>query len=1441
LYVPVKQDLASLSPESRRRSASVPHPIETNTSMINTSNNITSNYGQMDTLRKKRIEFVLSKLNEPTTKSKSRPLMQTVSAAYIDKQSRPSLLRRGSLTDIFEDTDKEQAPSIPAVEEILSMKWDDFAKSLPRRVKHHTYYKDLAKANSRILEDGQTIINAFKLFQKPEDISDDVPPPPPPMPVKIEEKSIHTADISFKDMLSKKFAENQSKAPIIEDSVVTSNEELISSAPPLPPPLPPKPAELRVNMLSYGNSEIEYEEMFGITNDGINIWMINVELTTKVESVSPSNYGVFYENDCYLILNIPKETDTLKKSTDKTINLHMWVGSKSSVDKKAISAIRAVELNKYVNDKGIHFREEQGTETDLFQSYFPYGISVEEGGSENKFRNYAEVSVVSSRAVEFTSPLLYAVIWRAKEKKLINIIQVELKLESLNNCDVFLLDAGNKIFLWKGDKVDNVLFFLCLGIANQINISYRSSEATVIDLSDNQDPSLVGLFWKYIGGNTTSSPPNISDISQYTNVNESLYRLDKTVEGGFTLETLPSTQLGISKSLLLPDHCYLLHTDSQIFIWIGSKSSFKDRKAIRALAVEFIKKEQVLADLYSENEASESLYFKAKFIDWPSDTIKLLEARGKNIQPSYTGKLATEKSRGVNVADLVSSQDEPQLEPTSVFEEEEKPVLNETKGTAELWILDNIIGPQFSKWPAEERSHFYSEDAWMLLYTYYDSSDKQKYKTYFWEGQDCSSKWWASWSAGFFPTLEKKIVLSGGDPPTKERVMQWKESKAFSKLFTSMLVVHKGKYKQHVKQPRSVSLFQLTTINGVSRAIEIDLKSDLLNSKYIYLLFNNSSKLLYIWNGSLSSPEDKNISLLISQLFEATIQVIEEHNEPLVFWELIGHKSTKYLNQEFHSKYCNPIRLYKCSTLSGDFTIQQVLNFTQADLNNDESFFLDTYHELYLWIGQNSSESEKNLTQKAVKEYHTLISEKRNVQTPYLVISPETTIIEPIEFTRHFPAWNIKQNSLDPRQRTYLRYLERQKEEELSLLKQQEEEVEHANNESNDNVPTTEDKEEDNVIVIEVDSDSEIPTESELLQELHKLYSDSSSENSPVVSNRNSLDITDTYNAPLFSSSDYSIPNHGPPAMYLTYSDAFILYYLALQDTSIQDTQQQQVNVDTSTTVVTDNLSPIIVKEEEEPVNLDIEVQQLSKEVNTSKEEDKKVEVLLKEEKKEDNNKKKKKRKGKKKKNNNNSNNGVLSLSDNVPKTEVVVVPVVEPEVVVLPVKSEVVVPVEPVDTFTSTSSEISATVPTSEDTYSAPVQETPIMNEDTTTNSDPLEESTVETTPDSTTEIPLADSTVETTPADSFSTNTAIVDTEMVTDTDTKIAVTSFETEITPQPEEGPEDNNTKTPEESSSINVNINNSTTPISSPMGSPVGSPSQVKKKKNKNNNRRKKKR
>ncbi|VDN36886.1 unnamed protein product, partial [Cylicostephanus goldi] len=52
-------------------------------------------------------------------------------------------------------------------------------------------------------------------------------------------------------------------------------------------------------------------------------------------------------------------------------------------------------------------------------------------------------------------------------------------------------------------------------------------------------------------------------------------------------------------------------------------------------------------------------------------------------------------------------------------------------------------------------------------------------------------------------------------------------------------------------------------------------------------------------------------------------------------------------------------RLYQVCDRSGKLVIEEIANFNQESLDGDDVMLLDTYDQIYVWIGAGASEQEK--------------------------------------------------------------------------------------------------------------------------------------------------------------------------------------------------------------------------------------------------------------------------------------------------------------------------------------------------------------------------------------------------------------------------------------------------------------------------------------------------
>jgi len=99
-------------------------------------------------------------------------------------------------------------------------------------------------------------------------------------------------------------------------------------------------------------------------------------------------------------------------------------------------------------------------------------------------------------------------------------------------------------------------------------------------------------------------------------------------------------------------------------------------------------------------------------------------------------------------------------------------------------------------------------------------------------------------------------------------------------------------------------------------------------------------------------------------------------------------------------------RLFEVSNSSGYTFMKQVPAFRQEDLLTEDVYILDTYHELFIWVGEKSNKFEKSGALKDANQLLQSLSDGRKKEDVHIVEVAPTR--EPPIFKVQFPAWDEK-------------------------------------------------------------------------------------------------------------------------------------------------------------------------------------------------------------------------------------------------------------------------------------------------------------------------------------------------------------------------------------------------------------------------------------------------
>ncbi|KAI5081901.1 hypothetical protein GOP47_0001644 [Adiantum capillus-veneris] len=204
------------------------------------------------------------------------------------------------------------------------------------------------------------------------------------------------------------------------------------------------------------------------------------------------------------------------------------------------------------------------------------------------------------------------------------------------------------------------------------------------------------------------------------------------------------------------------------------------------------------------------------------------------------------------------------------------------------------------------------------------------------------------------------------------------------------------------------------------KVLELDatpLTKDLLESKKCFVLDCGTE--VFVWSGRMTSLEERKAA------YAAAEELLTAQNRPKhthITRVIEGSETSPFRanfdlggdsvgSEDGRSKVAVHPRLFACSIVRGKLEAIEVFNFTQNDLLSEDVMVLDTYDEVFVWIGENADVKEK---QQALD-----MGQKYAEQAAALEGRPETTPVqkvtegnEPFNFCKCFKEWDAEKASI---------------------------------------------------------------------------------------------------------------------------------------------------------------------------------------------------------------------------------------------------------------------------------------------------------------------------------------------------------------------------------------------------------------------------------------------
>jgi len=200
-----------------------------------------------------------------------------------------------------------------------------------------------------------------------------------------------------------------------------------------------------------------------------------------------------------------------------------------------------------------------------------------------------------------------------KGKKKIRVTQVDMTKDSLNSGDVFVLDAGLKIFQFNGSKAGPMEKQKGAAICRSLK-DERKAQPTVIVVEELDTGADADEFWKHLGGkgNIKTAEQGGSDDEMDKEINKVRRLMHLSDASGKMEFKMVSEGNAIKKTQFISDDVMIFDAGSEVFVWVGKGANGEEKKKALGYAQEYLTKynRPSFIPITRVQEAGESETFK---------------------------------------------------------------------------------------------------------------------------------------------------------------------------------------------------------------------------------------------------------------------------------------------------------------------------------------------------------------------------------------------------------------------------------------------------------------------------------------------------------------------------------------------------------------------------------------------------------------------------------------------------------------------------------------------------------------------------------------------------------------------------------------------------------------------------------------------------------------